>query len=183
MRYLASVKVFGDSFITARLGKQSASMNCIRIKKQVIHEMEQFFLSQDHEQGCLLGCSEQLDQIDRVCIIPGVHAEESFVPDIELLNKQLIQWESLGVCFGGFVHSHIGGGSFVSMEDQETIRRWTQASELPFLCFGVALVSCNDVHLKFYIANNDRKDITIIGMEEVHSLDESNDFAIWREQT
>ena len=90
------------------------------------------------EQGFLLGCSEDIYLIDRVSIAPCKYSKATeFVVDAQLANEFIAKWSKEGVLFCGVVHSHVGGSTVFSEEDQRFVKMLHENFNLPFIWFGL----------------------------------------------
>lgn len=90
------------------------------------------------EQGFLLGCSEDIYLIDRVEAMPCKHCTATeFVADTKLTNAIINRWSSNGVLFCGVAHTHVGGSTFLTKEDETFVNMLHHSFNLPFIWFGL----------------------------------------------
>lgn len=46
----------------------------LSIKREILDEIKAHFLGHPVEQGFLLGCTQDLEQVDHCCLLPAEHA-------------------------------------------------------------------------------------------------------------
>ena len=121
------------------------------IQEEILEKMREIFVSGKEEQGFLLGSESCLNQLDRCYQIPAVQAGiYFFTPDVSAADSMVRNWARQGICFSGFIHSHIVEKNDLSVPDIEFAKKLFRAYELPVLWFGLALVKKNTVEFKFY---------------------------------
>lgn len=152
----------------------------IKICDKVIDQVTRFFSQQPYEQGGLIGSSKYLNLIDNFSPVSGTSDQNQFTPDMIEVNKQIACWRNEKICFCGFIHSHLDGGEFLSRSDLIAIERWVLASNLPFLCFGLAIVSSGVVKLKIYLAQKDGNDNVSVKPMQKHCASTETGYSTWR---
>lgn len=150
----------------------------LKIAQTAMDALEQSLSSDLSERGCILGSSKTLTQIDHVCDIPGSQKKESYSPDMEILNRKIAEWRGIGICFAGFVHTHIGGCAAFSAADAHAAKEWFLASGLPLLWFGVAASKPNGLSFRFYAVKEKKGTIVISPMMETKN---HIGYRVWRE--
>lgn len=121
------------------------------IRKTVLHQLEQTFKSCDVEQGFILGCSSRLELIDSCCQIPALQAGMYYYyPNTSKADEIINNWAKQGICFCGFIHSHVVKNYQLSFEDIEFTKKLFQTYKLPIMWFGIGVVLFNSVDLCFY---------------------------------
>ena len=149
----------------------------IGIKKSIADQLEEYLVKQNVEQGCLIGSSCYLNQIDRFAPVPGIADENHFTPDMKAVNRQIEQWAKEGICFCGFIHSHPNGARFLSQSDHQAVESWVCATKLPFLSFGVV---DGIGHLELYLAYQETNGIVVIELLTRISDSEELEYVQWR---
>lgn len=120
---------------------------CADVQRELIRA----FLQGDCEQGFVLGCTSCLDRLDHCLQIPAIQAGTYFyVPDTVAADKAIRTWGEQGVCFCGFVHSHLVNRHELSDKDREFAFQLFDVYSLPVLWFGVCVVSGDVADLFFY---------------------------------
>lgn len=73
-----------------------------------MQQLTQTFLSNDYEQGFLLGSTSCLEQLD-CChqVAPARASMQFYTPDANEANKIIANWVEKNICFCGFIHSHV----------------------------------------------------------------------------
>ena len=123
----------------------------LTIAKELFDNMSAIFSASSTEEGFLLGCTAQIDHITDAVYLPTLHSGQNFyTPDPLKANEIIQDWSTHGVCFCGFVHSHITGKPELSQADLQFAERLLSAYKIPVLWFGLALVSQATVRFRFY---------------------------------
>ena len=93
------------------------------------------------ETGGLLGSHHGI--IDTICIDRSCAFKEKavYVPNVQYLNRQLLNWQKCGINFEGIFHSHPTNSPELSQDDKAYIQTIMQAMPLHFnkLYFPVIL--------------------------------------------
>lgn len=134
------------------------------IQEEILEKMREIFVFGKEEQGFLLGSASCLNQLDNCYQIPAVQAGIYFFePDVSAADSMIRNWAKQGICFSGFIHSHIVEKNDLSIPDIEFAKKLFCAYELPVLWFGLALVKKNTVEFKFYaVKQYDENDVTLM---------------------
>ena len=123
----------------------------LEIQKTVLRQIEDCFLSQDTEQGFLLGSKQNLEKIDMCCPVPVEQASTYFIiPDAERADWKVKDWRKQGICFCGMIHSHVCRKEALSEADRTFAERLYRSYQLPVLWFGIGIVKSSRVKFKFY---------------------------------
>lgn len=121
------------------------------VKQQVLEHIRNAVVASDVEQGFILGSQTRLDQLDCCKEIPAVQASLNFYrPNSMNAEAHVKQWAACNVCFSGFLHSHVVDKSDLSEADLSFAENLYHAYSLPFLWFGLAIVSKSNVTFSFY---------------------------------
>ena len=156
---------------------QKRNFPVIKIHISVLARMTAHFQKRDIEQGCLIGSSQYLNEVDQFIPIPGMADKEYFIPEINTANENIAHWMEEGICFCGFIHSHPNGAGFLSQADRLAIESWVLAANLPFLCFGVV---DGTGFLKLYLAyQEETRNVRIKQMIRIADSEDSQ-YAQWR---
>ena len=92
----------------------------LEISEDIQRKLVQTFLQKDCEKGFILGCTSCLDRVDHCVQIPAVQAGTYFYePDVYIATQAIRRWNAEGVCFCGFIHSHLVDRDELSEEDQK----------------------------------------------------------------
>ena len=140
----------------------------LTIEKEILGKMAAVFSTSQQEQGFVLGCSARLDCVDTCEQIPAIRAGLHFyTPDASYANQVIQNWSEVGVCFCGFVHSHIVNKPALSEADIEYARSMFQVYRLPVLWFGIGLVQKQNVdyHLYSVTTQNDKVHISSVALK------------------
>lgn len=135
----------------------------LEIRKEVLQEITRSFLSGERERGFLLACASRLDRLEYCCEIPAVQAGLYFYePDAKMADYEIRRWAEQGICFCGFLHSHIVSQNKLSQNDIDFARELFYAYSLPVMWFGLGIVTEGNVSFSFYaITGSDKRDINI----------------------
>ena len=129
----------------------------------VLDEIQNHFLNNDNiEQGFLLGCRQNLEQIDMCGLIPVKQTSTYFItPDEEQADEIIDSWARQKICFCGMIHSHVRQKEDLSEADLLFAEQLCQVYMLPFLWFGIGIVKRQKVELKFYRLKRNKQQILI----------------------
>lgn len=135
----------------------------IELQEEILLQMEDAFASSTVEQAFLLGCTSRLDCLNRCCKLPAVRAGKHFyTPDATAADQIITAWGVEGVCFCGFIHSHVVNKEELSEADILFAKELIAAYDLPVLWFGLAIVTAREVAYKFYaVSRQERHNIDI----------------------
>lgn len=135
----------------------------LKIKKMVLDEIQNHFLNNDNiEQGFLLGCRQNLEQIDMCGLIPVKQTSTYFItPDEEQADEIIDSWARQKICFCGMIHSHVRQKEDLSEADLLFAEQLCQVYMLPFLWFGIGIVKRQKVEFKFYRLKRNEQQIFI----------------------
>lgn len=136
----------------------------LKIKKEILQQLRDTFMSSNQEQGFLLGCKSHFERLEYCYQIPAVRAGKYFyIPNANEADKVIDLWAEQEICFCGFIHSHVVEKVDLSENDVEFAKQLFSAYKLPVLWFGLGLVQEEKIHFQFYsVQKNDNEDITII---------------------
>ena len=129
----------------------------LRITLSVYRELEQTFLSDEHEQGFILGSKECLNEIGCCKLLPATQSGDYYyVPDNHFADITIRNWAEENICFTGFIHSHTKGQMYFSDDDILFANKLLDSYRIPFLWFGLAVITGeNDVCMMFYRINKE----------------------------
>ena len=139
------------------------------VKGNILEKIGQVFSSSDVEQGFLLGCTTRLDCLDYCEQVPAVRAGIHFYePDATCANEIIQSWAKRGICFCGFIHSHVVDKEDLSEADEEFARSLSGAYDIPVMWFGLGVVNCQSVSFSFYSVSveNDKNMIASVNWTE-----------------
>lgn len=103
------------------------------------------------EQGFILGCTSRLDRIDVCEQITAVQAGLYFYsPDTKNATKVVGSWSENDICFCGFIHSHRTNKKEFSEADIQFAERLLASFRMPFLWFGLLIITGTRVEPVFY---------------------------------
>lgn len=124
----------------------------LSLEKSVLDTIQKDFSRFDwEERSFLLGCSHQLDHIDRIQPMPVKRAERFFVmPDSEKTDAAIAEWATRKICFCGMIHSHPNGKNELSQADKSFAEQLVHAYRLPVMWFGIGAVKHKTVEIEFY---------------------------------
>ena len=124
----------------------------LNIKLCVYREIEQAFLNNANEQGCILGSKKCLDEIDCCKQLPAIQSGDYYyVPDNHFADITIRNWAEENICFTGFIHSHTKGQMYFSDNDILFANKLLESYQIPFLWFGLAVITEeHDVSMMFY---------------------------------
>lgn len=124
----------------------------LRIKCSVYRELEQTFLLDTYEQGCILGSKEHFNSIDCCKLIPASQSGDFFyVPDNCVADFAIREWADEGICLSGFIHSHTKGQMDFSEDDILFASQLLNSYRVPYLWFGLGIVTTGkEVEMRFY---------------------------------
>lgn len=134
----------------------------MEIQESILQQLTQTFLSNDYEQGFLLGSTSCLEQLD-CChqVAPARASMQFYTPDANEVNKIIANWVEKNICFCGFIHSHVVEKKDLSQNDIEFAQLLFNAYQLPVLWFGLGIVEQDEVHFRFYSVTSNKGDIDI----------------------
>ncbi len=135
----------------------------LKIKKTVLEQIQNHFLNNDNiEQGFLLGCRQNLEQIDVCVLIPVKQNSTYFItPDAEQADEIIGSWARQKICFCGMIHSHVRQKEDLSEADLLFAEQLCQEYLLPVLWFGIGIVKRQKVEFKFYRLKRNKQRIFI----------------------
>lgn len=117
----------------------------------ILQKIETEFCQVDCERGGILGCSENLDIIDYFCPIPALQSNRySYTPDIKIANQVIAAWRRDGICFIGFIHSHIVNKPYLSEGDIHFAKMIYQNFHMPYIWFGLAVIYSEKISVLFF---------------------------------
>lgn len=124
----------------------------LRIKKEILQQLRQSFSLSHVETGFILGTYSCLEQLEYCYQIPAVQAGiHYYSPDIVIANKKIKEWTEVGICFCGFIHSHVVKKVDFSNGDIEFAKKLMNSYRLPVLWFGLGVVNDDcEVDIYFY---------------------------------
>lgn len=137
------------------------------IRAEVLHRMQEAFLSCETEQGFLLGCKmlSGLELIDVCSPLPALRAGKCFYePNPQIAEKIIREWASKEICFHGMIHSHIVPKKELSEDDKAYASALTQAYQLPIFWFGLGVRKREKVDFYFWRAEKGliREEIVVV---------------------
>ena len=131
----------------------------LQIKSDVLHDLKTLVISDEKEQGFVLGSTSNFECIDRAAMIPEKESGPYFyIPDSNYANGIIRNWAENNICFSGFIHSHTKGNRSFSQNDLKFAEQLLSRYQVPFLWFGLAVVEENSVEIliyKFYQRGSD----------------------------
>lgn len=144
-------------------GHRNIPMNqTLIVEKRILEAMSTVFSSNPQEDGYLLGCSLRTNHLTHALHLPAAHAGRNHYAPDPLRATEIIQhWATQGICFCGFIHSHVTDKQDLSEADLQFAQALFQAYRIPVLWFGLAVVSRNTVTFRFYSVTEDRETIHI----------------------
>ena len=114
--------------------------------------MFEYFSDTCDEQGGIIGTSKNLYCISH--FFPDHNSSSSsstYSPNSKHINAQIKIWSNNGICFLGFIHSHIGGCNILSKEDKQYIfRLLVSFPHLQFMWFPIFSKENGIQQLTFY---------------------------------
>lgn len=139
----------------------------LEIRKEVLWHLEKVFALSEQEQGFVLGTNSQLTRLDCCYQIPAASVGMYYYsPDVDIANKIIKLWAAEGICFCGFIHSHVIEKREFSENDVEFAKKLVGAYKLPVLWFGLAIVNDDKVDIDFYaVTKIDDLNIDILPVE------------------
>lgn len=142
--------------------------NKMTITNTVSETISSTFICSDTEKGFLLGSSRRLSCIDNCAELQELNAGKYFYePDPTLANEIINRWRKNGVCFSGFIHSHVVPKMELSEDDIEFAKRLFSSFKLPVLWFGIGILCNEKIVFKFFSVQEIEGQIEI-GPEEVN---------------
>ena len=129
-----------------------SAVELLTVSKRAMNILDTALSRMDREQGCILGCSERLDRID--CVMPIRAAEASkffYRPDVTQANCMIRQWAEEGVCFCGFIHSHVTEKRGLSEADMLFAESMFKSFCMPVMWFGLAVLQEKQKDYFFYL--------------------------------
>lgn len=117
----------------------------------LLDQMAAFFTASSYEEGFLLGCSTQINHLTHAVHLPSSNSGLYHYEPNSAQARQLIRiWADLGICFCGFIHSHVRGKRELSEDDLEFAETLIRAYNVPLLWFGLAVISDKTTRFIFY---------------------------------
>lgn len=112
----------------------------LQIKRSILLQLEHAFAVSSVEQGFILGCTSSPDRIEHCRLIPSVQAGKYYyVPNSNLANQIIQTWKQSGICFCGFIHSHIVEKSVLSEGDIAFAKKLFLSFHFP-IWFGIGVI-------------------------------------------
>lgn len=123
----------------------------LEIKESVFNYIKETFKENSFEQGFILGCTSRLDFIDTCTQIRAVQAGLYFYsPDAKEATEAIRNWREQGVCFCGFIHSHMTNKKEFSENDILFAKKLIQNFNMPYLWFGLMVITEDKAEATFY---------------------------------
>lgn len=123
----------------------------LKIKKDIFFQMKNAFKASKNEQAFLLGCTTNLDKLDHCESLPALQSSvHYYVPNNSIADSTVNHWASKGICFCGFIHSHLVQKRDLSTDDIIFARKLYYTYNLPTFWFGIGVVQEDDVEFIFY---------------------------------
>lgn len=123
----------------------------LSVSQEALKQMTQVFSNSETEQGFLLGCTAAWNALDHCCQLPAARSGKYFYEPFAAAANGIIQdWADHGICFCGFVHSHLVDKPSLSENDIDFAHRLFRAYPLPVLWFGIGVVRGSRVDYVFY---------------------------------
>ena len=140
----------------------------LTVREEVFRMLAEVFRQSKQEEGFILGSTSRLDCLDCCEQIPAVRAGMYFYePDAIYANEAIRRWAKQGICFCGFIHSHITDQPNLSEADIEFAKCLFQAYCLAGMWFGLAVVYHEMVVYKFYwVTGGNETEISIKEMSQ-----------------
>ena len=121
------------------------------VNKEILDRITSVFTQSPQEEGFLLGCSSQINQITHTAFLPSSRAGRYYyIPDAMQATEIIRSWIAQGVCFCGFIHSHVTAKHNLSEADLQFAETLFRAYRIPVLWFGLAVVTGGNVAFQFY---------------------------------
>lgn len=134
----------------------------LQISRCVITNLQEVFLSRKTEQGFILGSNTCFGQIDFCYQVPALHSENNiYIPNADAANEAIKIWASKGICFCGFIHSHVVDKEGFSASDILFFKKLLDTYKLPSFFLGLGIVKRNDVKIVFYSAQIDNGELLL----------------------
>lgn len=116
----------------------------MEIRNTIYNQVLNYCPNVPPEVGGILGASN--DVIDAVFFDCGLHRHKMaiYTPNVDRLNKAIIQWQKDGIQFLGLFHSHPKGQETLSSDDIEYIKS---------ILFGIS-ESVNELYFPIVIPNS-----------------------------
>lgn len=109
----------------------------LKVDKNCLSEMIEYLNSSQDERGGIIGTSKNFRYITH--FYPDCNSScssSTYSPNSKNVNNQIKSWIDDGVCFIGFIHSHINGCNILSVDDKRYILKLLNAfPHLPFMWF------------------------------------------------
>lgn len=136
----------------------------LKIRGDVLANIKQTFASSSQEQGFILGCMSCIEQLEYCIRIPAVQSGiYYYIPDTHEADRIIKLWASQGICFCGFIHSHVINKKQLSENDIEFAKKLFSSYKLPVLWFGLGVFDGAQCEIFFYsVTQKNNLDIVIL---------------------
>ena len=122
----------------------------MEIRNTIYNQILNYCPNVPPEVGGILGASN--NEIDAVFFDCGLHRNKMamYTPNIDRLNKAIIQWQKDGIRFLGLFHSHPKGQETLSLDDIEYIRSimFSMPEKVRELYFPIVIPSSHIISFK-----------------------------------
>lgn len=127
----------------------------MKIKSNTYSQIISFFNDSNKEQGGILGVNDQ----DVICAFygdkTGSCTNDTYEPDIDTLNRVILEWYNKNIYFIGLIHSHIGGCTKLSKTDINYALEIYNVMESDAIIFPIVIKRNNSVCINnFKYSNN-----------------------------
>lgn len=121
------------------------------IENSLLADISTTFSNSLQEEGFLLGCSSAMNRITHAEHLNPVRAGRYYyVPDSQKANEIIRRWAMHGICFCGFIHSHVTDKEELSEADLLFAEALIRAYRIPVLWFGLAVIIGSNISFRFY---------------------------------
>lgn len=145
------------------------------VSQALLDRIASVFTQSPQEEGFLLGCSSQINQITHSAFLPSSRAGRYYyTPNTMQATKTIRNWAAQGICFCGLIHSHVTAKHDLSEADLQFAKTLFRAYTLPILWFGLAIVTGGNVVFHFYSVEKHGESIhlTPVSFEQKTALPE-----------
>lgn len=132
------------------------------IDKNILEQISSAFQSVPIEQGFLLGSSNHSAHISHCIKLTEINSGMNFYePNPKAANFAIHNWFKQGICFTGFIHSHITPKMDLSEDDIHFAEKLFSSFRLPTLWFGIGTLCNKEVIFHFYSVQKTNGIITL----------------------